>query len=93
MKRVGIFVGLLMGLTLTGFPGGFTPALSQVLEQTFSESLADFKISSPNPKWSFAPRSITPGPIRATLRFFSVVDRFVPNVTVQVMARPEPAPT
>ena len=64
------------------------PTLShgQVLQQTFSETLAEFSISTPDEKWHFMPRSLIPGPLRATLRFQSAVDQFIPNVTVRVTA-------
>jgi hypothetical protein len=64
---------------------GPASATGQVLEQTFSENLAEFSISTPNERWTFAPRSITPGTLRATLRFQTPVDQFIPNVTVRVM--------
>jgi len=60
-------------------------ALAQILEQTFSDSVAQFKISTPNPRWFLAPRSVTPGPTRATLRFEVPVYQFVPTVTVRVL--------
>lgn len=57
---------------------------SQVLEQTFSENVADFTISTPNEQWFLVPRSVDPGPVRATLRFETPVDKFTPNATVRV---------
>jgi len=62
--------------------------VAQVLEQTFSENLADFEISTINPKWYFAPRSVSPGPVRATIRYKTPVNRFTPSVVVQVVALP-----
>lgn len=78
-----IFCGFILG----GWPQA-VPA--QVLQQTFSDSLANFSISSPNDQWYFTPRSITPGPVRATLRFQVPVDKFVPNVTVRVIPVRDP---
>jgi photosystem II reaction center protein PsbP len=78
---------VLLAWILAALPGRSS---GQVLEQTFSENLADFSISTPNAQWTFAPRSITPGPLRATLRFQSSVDQFVPNVTVRVTASTNP---
>ena len=66
------------------------PVSAQILEQTFSENLADFSISTPSPQWNFAPRSITPGVLRATLRYQTSVDQFIPNVTVRVTAAVNP---
>lgn len=62
-----------------------TPCFAIILNESFSEDLAGFSITSPNPDWKFAPRSVAPGPVRATLRFKTSVDKFVPNVTVQVV--------
>ncbi len=63
---------------------------SQILEQTISEDIAEFKISTPGPRWIIAPRSVSPGPVRATLRFESPVNQFIPNVTVRVLALEDP---
>jgi hypothetical protein len=65
------------------------PVSAQVIEQTFSEDIANFKISTPNPLWKFAPRSISPGIVRANLRFETPVEHFVPNATVQVTPLPD----
>ena len=64
-------------------------AKTQILEQTFTENLADFKISTPNHNWYFVPRTAVPGPLRATIRFKFPVNKFVPNTTVQVAALPK----
>ena len=82
--------GILFRLLIFTFSLGFltvfqtNEASAQVLEQTFSENLADFSISTPNAKWFLAPRSVAPGPVRATLRFQTPVDKFSPNATVRV---------
>jgi hypothetical protein len=78
---------ILCGWFTTSWPG---VSAGQVLQQTFSENLAEFSISSPDERWHFTPRSVTPGPLRATLRFQSAVDQFVPNVTVRVTGLPNP---
>jgi hypothetical protein len=84
MKSIRLFpILILFGCVFVAWP---LSSFSQILEQTFSENLADFSISTPNPQWTFAPRSITPGPLRATLRFQTSVDQFIPNVTVRVTA-------
>lgn len=78
-------------LILGAVSGPLCPNLpAQILEQTFSENIADFSISTPNSQWFFTPRSITPGPLRATLRFQSPINKFVPNVTVRVRPVADP---
>ena len=57
---------------------------AQVLEQSFSDTEAGFRISTPSGQWHLEPRGIDPGPLRATIRFESALDQFVPNVTVRV---------
>ena len=64
------------------------PAAAQTVEETFSEDISKFKITAPNSQWKFTPRSVSPGPIRATPRFIYPVNRFLPNVTVRVLALP-----
>ncbi len=66
------------------------PLGAQVLEQTFDDSDAFFKISTPNEHWSFEPRGIDPGQVRLTIRYDSAVDQFVPNVTVRVQTVDSP---
>jgi len=83
MIRLQVISIIILLLTLGLFQ---PPSLrAQVLKQSFSESLADFKISTPSAQWLFAPRSIAPGAILATLRFESAVNKFFPNVTVRVL--------
>lgn len=60
------------------------PANAQVLEQSFSDTVAGFKISTPNSRWSFEPRGSAPGPQRAVIIFESSLHQFVPNVSVRV---------
>jgi len=60
------------------------PLRAQVLEQTFDDSDAFFRISTPNQHWSFEPRGTDPGAVRLTIHYESAVDQFVPNVTVRV---------
>lgn len=61
-----------------------SPIQAQVLEQSFSDSDAGFRISTPNGQWHLEPRGSAPGSLRALIRFESALDQFVPNVTVQV---------
>lgn len=72
---------LLVPLLSLLFPGSAQP---QVMEQTFREDAAKFQITAPNPDWRLAPRSVTPGAIRASIRYKIPVDQFTPNVTVRV---------
>lgn len=58
-------------------------AHTKVLGQSFEDSAAGFAISIPS-GWVMEPRSITPGPLRAKLRFEAPVDQFIPNVSVRV---------
>lgn len=84
MKRLAIFWAVLLAagpLSLVLFPRS---AYAQILEQTFREDAAKFQITTPNADWNFAPRSIAPGAIRATVRYKAKVDQFTPNVTVRV---------
>ncbi len=74
--------GFLLGLIIILCFG--SNAFGQVLEQTFREDAAKFQISTPNADWRLAPRTITPGAIRATIRYKNTVDQFTPNVTVNV---------
>jgi hypothetical protein len=60
------------------------PLKAQVLEQSFSDSEAGFRISTPSGQWHLEPRGVDPGPLRAMIRFESALDQFVPNVTVRV---------
>ena len=76
-------------LMFSGICLGSVTVQAQILQQTFSESAADFEISVPNNDWLFQPRSITPGTLRATIRFKSAVNQFVPNVTVRVNLIPQ----
>ena len=66
------------------------PLQAQVLEQSFSDTEAGFRISTPSNHWRLEPRGIDPGPLRAMIRFETAVDQFVPNVTVQVSALDSP---
>ncbi|HEX5033324.1 MAG TPA: hypothetical protein VFW62_02485 [bacterium] len=63
---------------------------AQVLEQSFSDSEAGFRISTPSGQWHLEPRGVDPGPIRAMIRFESALDQFVPNVTVRVTELEDP---
>ncbi len=64
-------------------------AFSQVLEQTFSDSDAHFKISTPDAHWNFGPRERDEKTFKLLMRYESPVDNFIPNVTVQVQTAPE----
>ena len=75
MKRIAFLLLLLL-------PSGALRA--QILEQSFTDSDAGFKISTPNGQWAFVPRGTDPGPVRITIRYESPVNQFVPNVTVRV---------
>jgi hypothetical protein len=61
-----------------------TPVSAQILEQSFTDSDASFRISTPNAQWTIDPRGTDPGPVRLTMRFESPVHQFVPNATVRV---------
>lgn len=63
---------------------------AQILEQSFTDSDAGFKISTPNGDWTFVPRGTDPGPLRVTIRYEFPVHQFVPNVTVRVDDLPQP---
>lgn len=73
-----LFLMTFLSLLLSPF------AQTQVMEQTFREDVAKFQITAPNPDWRLAPRSVSPGPIRASIRYKIPVDQFTPNVTVRV---------
>ncbi|HCU25187.1 MAG TPA: hypothetical protein DF383_09225 [Deltaproteobacteria bacterium] len=60
------------------------PVSAQILEQTFTDEAAEFKISTPDAHWHFLPRGSVPGEIRATLRYEAPVHQFIPNATVRV---------
>jgi len=75
MKRAALLLAFLVWAS---------PLPAQVLEQSFTDSDASFKISTPNAQWSFEPRGTDPGPLRLTMRFESPVHQFVPNATVRV---------
>jgi len=75
MKRAHLLLLLLLWVA---------PLSAQVLEQSFIDSDASFKISTPNAQWTFDPRGTDPGPVRLTMRFESPVHQFVPNATVRV---------
>lgn len=66
------------------------PLRAQILEQSFTDSEAGFKISTPGGQWAFVPRGIDPGPVRLTIRYEAPVHQFVPNVTVRVQELDEP---
>lgn len=70
--------------------GEARPAAAQVLEQTFSDSLAQFKVSTPNHHWKLEPRGIDPGDSKLTVRFEAPLHQFVPNVTVRVVEKVDP---
>ncbi len=63
---------------------------AQVLQQTFTDTLANFKISTPDSRWIFEPRGMDPGSIKLTMRFESPLHQFVPNVNVRVFPLADP---
>ncbi|MFO1463501.1 MAG: hypothetical protein U1F66_06960 [bacterium] len=67
-----------------------SPLRAQVLEQTFNDEEAFFRISTPNGQWSFDPRGVDPGPLRLTIHYEAPVYQFVPNVTVRVQELDSP---
>lgn len=83
--RITYFKILLLLAIFLGTP----TTQAQILKQTFSETAAEFEISVPNNDWLFEPRSLTPGSLRATIRFKSPINQFVPNVTVRVNLIPQ----
>lgn len=80
-KRIALLFGLLLAAA---------PLQGQILEQSFTDSEAGFKISTPSGQWAFVPRGIDPGPVRLTIRYESPVHQFVPNVTVRVQDLEDP---
>jgi hypothetical protein len=61
------------------------------LEQSFSDTLARFKVSLPNHHWKLVPRGIDPGDSKLTIRFESSLNQFVPNVNVRMTENVDPA--
>lgn len=77
---------LLFTILFGGMLGICTLGHGQVLEQTFTDAVANFKISTPNSQWHLEPRGSAPGAQRAVILFESALHQFVPNVTVRVLA-------
>jgi hypothetical protein len=75
------FRSLALLLAMLAFSGN---GLTQVLEQTFSDEVAGFKISTPNSRWHFEPRGSAPGAQRAMILFESPLHQFLPNVSVRL---------
>jgi len=82
------FLSLIFSLTLCLSLGH--AAHSEILEQSFSDSDAKFKITAPSEHWKINPRGSDPGSERLTIRFESALNQFVPNVTVQVLPLLDP---
>jgi len=85
MKNLGKSLFFLAVLASVVLPGTIR---AQILEQTFSDSLAGFKISTPNQSWNLEPRGTDPGELKLTLRFQFALHQFTPNVTVRVIDSP-----
>jgi len=84
-RRHGRFLIWFAVLICWAAPAG---SRAQVLEQTFSDTLAGFKISTPNQEWNLEPRGTDPGEWKLTLRFQYALHQFTPNVTVKVIDSP-----
>jgi len=65
-------------------------AHAEVLEQSYTDSLAQFKVSTPSARWKLSAPGSDPGSDRVAIRFESAVNQFVPNVTVRVEALLDP---